>query len=128
MSHLSTTIKLAFGDPSSNDVIWEDMHQTSLFAAQNHYTLSIKLPDGRRRDFEWKGTHDVYALSTNANKTARKLDDVAYKIDSEHLKLAEKGTNEVVVRLVHCPLLDGGHIKKRGDFEIRKDFGGEVWD
>jgi hypothetical protein len=91
----------------------EDMHHTSLFAAQNHYTLYIELPDGGRRDFEWKGTHDVHALSTNANKTARKLDDAAYKIDSEPLKLVEKGTNEFMARLsiVCCSMVD---ISRRG--------------
>lgn len=124
LSIMTTTIKLAIGNPKSRDVVWEDMHHVKVMAPKNNYHLSLELPSGVSVQFEWKGTHDVKGMSTNAVETAKKIDNYAYKIDMKHLKLVDKSTGEVVARFIHCPLVDGKHKMIKGYFEIWKEFEG----
>jgi hypothetical protein len=98
------------------------------FTRRSLYGLSVELPTGERRDFEWKGTHDVKGLSKNTHKISKKMEDFAYKIDTQHLKLVDKTTGEIVARFIHNPLVDSRNFGKRGDFEIKRDFGGREWD
>jgi len=127
LSMITNTIKLAFGDPDGSSATWEDMRNKP-FTRRKQYSLSIRLPTGERRVFEWKSTHNVEALSTNPHSVARKMEDFAYKIDSKHLKLVDQESGEVVARFIHCPLVDSCNLGKKGDVEIKRDFGGREWD
>src|SRR5262245_20344808 len=74
ISTFSSDINLAFGDPNGSNAVWEDMHRTSYWKVVD-YSLSVEVPSGGRRDFTWKGTHDVEGF--------------AKKMDIQHLKLVE---------------------------------------
>jgi hypothetical protein len=76
-SIITNTIKLASGDPDGSSVLWEDIRNKP-FARRNVYSFSIELPTGERRNFEWKGTHDVKGISKNIHTFSKKMEHFAY--------------------------------------------------
>lgn len=128
LSWVTTTIKLAFGDPNSKTVQWEKMHKNSILSLNyNHYWFGIDLPaavagvEGNgsgsvRKEFEWKGT--------KGNGNEGTVGKVGNKIVRRSIKLLDKGTGEIVARFV-----SSGGEGERGCFEIWKDFGdSELWE
>jgi hypothetical protein len=116
LSWVSTTIKLAFGDPNSNarPVQWEKMHKNSLLSLNyNHYVFGVDLAGGKRRELEWKGTKgegDETGLGKLGNLVVKRS-----------MKLVERGTGVLLARFVSSGREEG----ERGRFEIFRGVSGD---
>lgn len=114
-SSLSTPIHLCFGDAatSPDTVTYEDIHIREI-AKQSGFELSIDLGGTiGRKVFDWKRTSEVDGKST-----------LSRKMDTLHLKMVEKESQEVVARFAHNYTFGS----KRGDFHFEAYEGGSDWD
>jgi hypothetical protein len=114
-SSMTTPIHLGFGDTvaSPDTVVWEDIHIREV-AKQSGFELSIDLGGGiGRKVFDWKRTSDIENKST-----------LSKKMDTLHLKMVERDSQEVVARFAHNFMFGS----KRGTFEFGEFEGGSDWD